>query len=77
MQYYFVLKESLKGTAKQVLFNLESQLDTPKWVNFIPEWFHADAEDWMGLARGTLLQPEIRVSLCVDLSVLPLPVLGG
>ena len=53
MQCYFAIKASLKGAAQRALYNLESQLETPKWANFMPSWFMVEAEDWMALAKNT------------------------
>ena len=51
MQCYFAIKGSLKGAAQRALYNLESQLDTPKWVDFMSSWFCPEYEDWVGIAR--------------------------
>ena len=51
MQCYFAIKESLKGKAKDMIYQLEKQAQTPSWADLIPSWFTPVAEDWMALAR--------------------------
>ena len=53
MQCYFAIKASLRDSAQKALYNLESQLDTPKWADFIPSWFMVEVEDWMAIAKNT------------------------
>ena len=47
MQCYFALKGTLKGRANTTMYNLETGMETPKWRDFIPGWFHPTREDWM------------------------------
>ena len=45
MQCYFAIKASVKGQAKSLIYALETQLETPRWADYI--------------RRGTFLQPRI------------------
>ena len=53
MKCYFTIKSSLKDTAQRALYNLKSQLDTPKWADFMSSWFMVEVEDWVAIAKAT------------------------
>ena len=53
MQCYFALKASLQGKAEDKLYQIECQLETPRWRNFVPSWFRPTAEDWQAIAMNT------------------------
>ena len=53
MQCYFALKGSLKGETGEMMYDLETGMDTPKWRDYIPSWYEPTTEDWRALAENT------------------------